>query len=81
MASRRAHSRKANRTGSRLRSRRVIAVVAAATAIAVVTVVLVTLGAANGDLVATVNGERITAGDVAQMQARYEFYYGEDYAF
>jgi parvulin-like peptidyl-prolyl isomerase len=49
--------------------------------IAVVTVVLVTLGAANDELVATVNGEGITAGDVAQMQARYEFYYGEQYSF
>ena len=80
MASRRAHSKKANGTASRLRNWRVIAVVAAATAIAVVTVVLVTLGAANGDVVATVNGEKITAEDVAQMQARYEFYYEEEYA-
>jgi len=81
MTGKRTHSKKANRTASRPRNWRVIAAVAAATAIAVVTVVLVTLGAANGDLVATVNGERITAGDVAQMQARYEFYYGEEYAF
>jgi len=81
MTSRRAHSKKPTRTASRLRNWRVIAVVAAAIAIAVVTVVLVTLGAANGDVVATVNEEKITAEDVAQMQARYEFYYGEDYAF
>ncbi len=81
MTSKRAHSKKATRTASRLRNWRVIAVVAAAIAIAVVAVVLVTLGAANGDVVATVNEEKITAEDVAQMQARYEFYYGEEYAF
>ena len=81
MTGRRAHSKKADHTASRLRSRRVIAVVAAATAIAVVTGVRVTLGTATGNVVATVNGETIMAGDVAQMQARYEFYYGEDYTF
>ncbi len=47
----------------------------------VVAVVLATPGAVNDDLVATVNGEGITAEDVAQMQARYEFYYGEQYSF
>ena len=81
MTSTRAHSRKVNRTASRLRNWRVIAVVAVAATIAILVVVLVALGAANGDVVATVNGERITAGDVAQMQARYEFYYEEEYAF
>lgn len=81
MTSTRAHSKKANRTASRFRNWRVIALVTGAVTIGVLTVVLVVLGAANGDVVATVNGEKITTADVAQMQARYEFYYGEEYAF
>ena len=81
MTGTRAHSRKANRTASRFRNWRVIALVTGAVTIGVLTVVLVALGAANGEVVATVNGERIMARDVAQMQARYEFYYGEEYTF
>jgi parvulin-like peptidyl-prolyl isomerase len=81
MMGKRAHSRKANRTASRLRNWRVIAVAAAVAVIAVVVVVLLTLGATDDELVATVNGEEITAGHVAQMQARHEFYYGEQYSF
>lgn len=81
MTGKRAGSKKGNRTTSRLRNWRVMAVAVAATAIVVVAVVLATPGAVNDDLVATVNGEWITAGDVAQMQARYEFYYGEQYSF
>jgi len=81
MTSTRAHSKKANRTASRFRNWRVIALVTGAVTIGVLTVVLVALGAANGEVVAAVNGERIMARDVAQMQARYEFYYGEEYTF
>ena len=81
MTSTRAHSKKANGTASRFRNWRVIALVTGAVTIGVLTVVLVALGAANGEVVATVNGERIMARDVAQMQARYEFYYGEEYTF
>jgi parvulin-like peptidyl-prolyl isomerase len=81
MTGNRARSKKANRTASRLRNRRVIAAVAVAVAVVVVTVVLVTMGAENGDVVATVNGERIMAADVAQMQTRCKFYYGENYTF
>ncbi len=81
MTVRKARSKKTNRATSRLRNWRVIAVAVAATAIVVVAVVLATPGAVNDDLVATVNGEGITAGDVAQMQARHEFYYGEQYSF
>jgi parvulin-like peptidyl-prolyl isomerase len=56
-------------------------VIAAAVTIGVLMAVLVTLGAVNGDVVATVNGERIMASDVAQMQTWYELYYGENYTF
>lgn len=81
MTSTRAHSKKANRTASRFRNWRVIALVTGAVTIGVLTVVLVALGAANGDVVATVNGERIMASDVAQMQTWHKFYYGEEYTF
>ena len=69
-------SKAAKGTASRLRDWRVLALVAGVTALIVVAVVLA-VGGTNEEVLAVVNGQRITADDVRAMQARNELVYGE----
>ena len=62
---------------SRFRDWRVMAIVAGVTALVVVAVVMAVAGANNVEIAAIVNGHRITADDVTQMQVRNELFYGE----
>jgi len=70
-------------TVSRVRNRRFLAIVAGAAAVAVLAVVLAlsNTGAPDGDAVAVVNGQRITAQDVEDMQIRYRLFYERDIEF
>ena len=65
---------------SRLRSRKLIALVAGAVAMAVLAVALVlsNTGGPGGEVIATVNGRAIAADDVVTIQARYRTVYGEE---
>ena len=65
------------RTGSRFRDWKIIAITAGATAAIAVAVLLAFAGSPGGDVVARVNGHRITAEHVEAMQIRHELYYGE----
>lgn len=61
----------------KLRNWKVVAVIAGVVAVAALTVVLVqaNIAARDADVVARVNGERITSQDVAELQASYQQYY------
>jgi len=74
MARRRAPAGHRDRMAMHVRNRRTIAIVAGVVASAVIAVVLIlaTVGAPDADLLAVVNGDRITSEDVAKLQARYE---------
>jgi len=74
MARRRAPVRQRDKIALQFRNRKAIAMVAGVVAFAVIAVVLIlgTVGAPDADLLAVVNGDRITSEDVAKLQARYE---------
>ncbi len=80
MSSKRARPGRARPADSKTRNRKVIAITAGAVAIAVLAVVLVlsNIGAPGDEVVATVNGHEITAGDVEHMQARHMIFHGDE---
>lgn len=74
MTRRRAPVRQRDKIALQFRNRKAIAIVAGVVAFAVIAVVLIlgTGGAPDAELLAVVNGDRITSEDVAKLQARYE---------
>jgi hypothetical protein len=60
----------------KLKNWKIVAVIGGIVAVAALTVVLVMagIGARDADVVARVNGERLTTGDVARVQASYQQY-------
>jgi len=79
MGKRRAVPRKRKQAGSRPGNRKVIAIIAATAAVAILAVVLVLAnsGVPEDDVVATVNGHPITVSDVEHRQARHKMLFDE----
>ncbi len=80
MSRKRARPGRVRPAASRTRNRKAIAITAGAVAVAVVAVVLVlsNIAAPGDEVVATVNGHAITAGDVEHMQARHMIFHGDE---